>query len=790
MKKKYLLFILLIILFNESIFSQSILPKREFRGAWIATVINLDWPSYPGLSTDKQKAELITILDRLKDDGINAVIFQIRTECDAFYDSPYEPWSHWLTGKQGQAPSPYYDPLKFAVQEAHKRGMEIHAWFNPFRAVRVVGNYVLSPKHVSVQHPDWILTFGSLKILNPGLPQVRDFITSVITDVVKRYDIDGVHFDDYFYPYEGITNEDAQTFKDYPRGFTNIADWRRDNVNIFIKEVSDSINAVKSYVKFGISPFGIWKSGVPYGIYGLSAYDALYADAVYWLQHHLVDYITPQLYWRFGGNQDYGKLMPWWASQTNGRHLYVGEAPYHIGDSQDWPVTELINQVNANRNNPNCRGSIFFRARAGIMDNEKGFEDSLKNSLYRYSALAPIMTWKDTIPPNPPLQLKYERIAADGRAGLSWDKAAIAKDGDSSFFYVIYKFDNSSITENDLNNSSRIVNVTGERVEYSSTTQNGSGKAYFLVTSLDRTSNESIMSNIIEVTSPSTPLLAFPQNNASNLRDTIYISWNYPKESSSYQIQLSSDSSFKENLVIDQNNYVDTSMIISSLEGQKIYYWRVKANNAAGSSSYSGTRSFTTGFPATPLLASPPDKTTGIKLEPLFAWSKQPAAEAYHLQLVESLYFEAGPVVLDSSGITDTSFSGIELKPKTYYSWRVGAVNQFGESQWSYIRKFQTKDTVTFIADRNIPLKYNLSQNYPNPFNPTTQIDFSIVKAGYTTLKVYDMLGREVATLVNAYLLQGNYKVHFDASKLSSGVYIYSLISGAKSINRKMVVLK
>ena len=260
--------------------------KREFRGAWIASVTNLDWPTSPGASPEAQRAELVTLLDDLQSYGINAVVFQIRPECDALYDSPLEPWSYYLTGRQGAAPAPYYDPLRFAIEEAHKRGMELHAWFNPYRAVRLVGSFPLSNKHVSLQHPDWLITIGSFRFLELGLPMVRDYVTRVVMDVVRRYDMDGIHFDDYFYPYppNGIANEDQKTFQQYSRGIANIKDWRRDNVHQLIKGLHDSLQVVKPSLKFGMSPFGIWKNGVPSGIIGLFAYDEIYCDAITWLE--------------------------------------------------------------------------------------------------------------------------------------------------------------------------------------------------------------------------------------------------------------------------------------------------------------------------------------------------------------------------------------------------------------------------------------------------------------------------------------------------------------------------
>ncbi|MBE0557047.1 MAG: family 10 glycosylhydrolase, partial [Proteobacteria bacterium] len=249
-------------------------PKREFRGAWIATVTNLDWPSSRGLTAQQQRNELVAILDALYASGINAVVFQIRPECDALYISPYEPWSYWLTGSQGTGPNPVYDPLEFAVSEAHKRGMELHAWFNPYRAYRETNTYPTHATHVTKTHPEWILTCpDGYKIVDPGLPQARDYIAMIVADVVRRYDVDGVHMDDYFYPYpeHNFTVQDSASFRDYSRGYPDSlkGDWRRGNVNLLVQQMYDSVQAIKPWVKVGMSPFGIWQNGVPPGIFGL-----------------------------------------------------------------------------------------------------------------------------------------------------------------------------------------------------------------------------------------------------------------------------------------------------------------------------------------------------------------------------------------------------------------------------------------------------------------------------------------------------------------------------------------
>ena len=323
----------------------------------------MDWPSGNTQPEEVKKTDLKNKLISLKAAGINTVYFQVRAEGDALYDSPYEPWSKYLTGEEGVAPDPYWDPLSFAVEEAHKLGMELHAWLNPYRAMRSIpsdytqkeiaaaidesveailgkeydanapkfkiGTTERDSMHVANKHPEWIMvmnagTNGSIAITDPGLQEVRDYVTMIIMDIVSRYDVDGIHFDDYFYPYppnhmgaNSANNAlDDSSFALQPRGFTSKDDWRRDNVEIFIAQLNDSIKTAKPWVKFGVSPFGIHRNGVPFGISGLDAYTTLYIDALKWAENGDVDYLLPQLYWQFGGGQDFAKLADWWAGES------------------------------------------------------------------------------------------------------------------------------------------------------------------------------------------------------------------------------------------------------------------------------------------------------------------------------------------------------------------------------------------------------------------------------------------------------------------------------------------
>jgi uncharacterized lipoprotein YddW (UPF0748 family) len=343
----------------------------EMRAVWVATVQNTDWPSKPGLSAADQQQEYRTLLDDVQRHGLNTVIVQVRPTADALWPSPYEPWSHWLTGEQGKDPG--YDPLAFLVEEAHARGLQFHAWFNPFRVSRQADPARLVPGHPARQHPDWVFAYGGQLYYDPGRPEVREFVTDVVLDVAKRYPVDGVHFDDYFYPYpvDGEQIPDAGTFAAYGGGFADVADWRRHNVNELVKGVSERLAAQNAAVEFGISPFGIWRNRAadPRGTAttGLQSYDATYADSRAWVRAGWVDYIVPQVYWEIGHPAaDYAALVPWWAEVVAGTpvKLYIGQAAYKVGSSSAWDDGELSAHLTLDREHPAVRGEVFFSARS------------------------------------------------------------------------------------------------------------------------------------------------------------------------------------------------------------------------------------------------------------------------------------------------------------------------------------------------------------------------------------------------------------------------------------------
>jgi uncharacterized lipoprotein YddW (UPF0748 family) len=371
-----------------------------FRATWISTVSNIDFPRVADRGNyEAQKKHLIEMLDQLQATNINAVVFQVRPTADALYKSELEPWSHWLTGKQGVAAT--YDPLELVCAEAHKRGIDVHVWINPYR-VTIPGMNVenLAPNHIYHKHPEWFVKYGKQWYFNPALQETRDFLCQVVADLVSRYDIQAIHMDDYFYPYpiSGEVFPDTTNFAKDPRGFKNIGDWRRDNVNLAIKQVHETIVRIKPEVQFGISPFGIWrnKKNDPRGseTNGLQHYDQLYADILLWMEKGWIDYVVPQLYWEIGKKvADYKILAHWWAQHATDKcRVYIGMAPFHLGSEKGaaaWREgNEICRQLRLNATIPGITGECYFRA-CDLINNRCNLTDSLKQVFYPTYVPAP-----------------------------------------------------------------------------------------------------------------------------------------------------------------------------------------------------------------------------------------------------------------------------------------------------------------------------------------------------------------------------------------------------------------
>jgi uncharacterized lipoprotein YddW (UPF0748 family) len=388
---------------------------REFRGVWVATVANMDWPSKAGLSTWDQQRELLAILDRATSLGLNAIIFHVRPGGDAFYSSPYEPWSQYITGRQGRAPEPPWDPLAFAVEAAHKRGLELHAWFNPYRAA-YVRDTALAATQIARAQPGLVRPYGRFLWMDPGSAEVRRRTMRAIVDVVKRYDIDGVHIDDYFYPYpetdasgHTIDFPDADTYARYKKAGGSLAkdDWRRANVDSMVAALYRGVHAVKPWVRVGISPFGIWRPGNPPQIHGLDAYAAIYANSKLWLEKGWADYFAPQLYWQIRpAEQSFPVLLDWWLSQNSKhRHVWPGLADYRIGEAgangSRFMSQEIVDQIDTIRaRDKGEAGHIHFNMTA-LMKNPDSLAEKVA-SQYREPALVPASPWLGSKPPARP----------------------------------------------------------------------------------------------------------------------------------------------------------------------------------------------------------------------------------------------------------------------------------------------------------------------------------------------------------------------------------------------------
>lgn len=482
-------------------------PKREMRAVWIATVENIDWPSNDSLSVEVQQREMIELLDLVKAYHMNTIVFQIRPVADAFYASSLEPWSQYLTGEQGKAPDPFYDPLEFTIGECRKRGLDIHVWLNPYRAVRDTSQNKTTVDHISNVHPEWFLTYGKTKYFDPGLPQTRDFVAKVVSDVVRRYDIDAIHMDDYFYPYRiaNVDFPDDKTFASHPRGFApeKRDDWRRDNVDLIIKQIHDSMRVIKPWVEFGISPFGVWRNSDkdPAGSKtqaGQTNYDDLFADILKWQKEGWIDYVVPQLYWHIGKKvADYAILADWWSRNAHGCPVYIGQAPYRIekkSKEKPWRKSkEIVRQIQLNRYYPNIAGSMYFSAKF-MRKNPLNIKQKLLRKYYKYPSLTPVNSKIISIAPGIPKNASM--MIANQSVQLTWTSGANTRG------FVIYKFRKGKPA--DMNNAENIFMITSDTsASFTLNKNTDTGKYYYMITSLSRTHTESMPVYFTDVVSES-----------------------------------------------------------------------------------------------------------------------------------------------------------------------------------------------------------------------------------------------------------------------------------------------
>ena len=494
MRVKSLLCVFFLLLMAGGVFAQvqtgSAYPKREFRAAWIQSVNG----QFRGMPTEKLKQNLIGQLNSLQKAGINAIIFQVRPEADALYASRLEPWSRFLTGVQGKAPEPYWDPMQFMIDECHKRGMEFHAWINPYRTKTTLKSG-LAPNHVYNIHPEWFVTYGDQLYFDPALPESRRHICMVVSDIVSRYDVDAIHMDDYFYPYpiKGKDFPDDASFARFGGGFSNKGDWRRSNVNVLIKKLHETIREIKPWVKFGVSPFGIYRneSSDPLGskTKGLQNYDDLYADVLLWAREGWIDYNIPQIYWHIGHPvADYETLVKWWARNTENRPLFIGQSVMNTvqnADPKNPSINQLPRKMALQRAYQTIGGSCQWPASA-VVENAGKYRDALIAEYHKYPALPPVFDFMDNEAPGKVRRMKP--VWTEDGYILFWTAPKYKEEMNRAVQYVVYRFNDKEKVN--IDDPSHIVAITRDNF-YKLPYEDGKTKYRYVVTALDRLHNES-----------------------------------------------------------------------------------------------------------------------------------------------------------------------------------------------------------------------------------------------------------------------------------------------------------
>lgn len=489
MKRNFAFFFVVLFAF-ASLQAQTAYPKREFRGAWIQAVNG----QFRGIPTETLKSTLIGQLNALQEAGINAIIFQVRPEADALYNSAHEPWSRFLTGVQGKAPSPYWDPLEFMVEECHKRNMELHAWINPYRAKTNITSELAST-HIYRIYPERFIEYDNKLFFDPALPENRSHICKVVSDIVSRYDVDGIHMDDYFYPYpaKGIDYPDDKSFALYGRSFTYKGDWRRNNVNLLIKDIHQTVRRLKPWVKFGVSPFGVYRnqSSDPLGsnTKALQNYDDLYADVLLWAREGWIDYNIPQIYWQIGHPlADYQELVNWWARNTENRPLFIGQSvPNTIknADPDNPSINQLPRKIALQRSFQSIGGSCQWPA-SSVVENEGRYRDALIQEYHKYPALQPVFDFMDGEAPDKVRKIK--KIWTEDGYMLFWTAPKAENEMNRATQYVVYRFGNKEKVN--IDDPSHIVGIT-RNTFYKLPYDNGKTKYRYVITALDRLQNES-----------------------------------------------------------------------------------------------------------------------------------------------------------------------------------------------------------------------------------------------------------------------------------------------------------
>jgi uncharacterized lipoprotein YddW (UPF0748 family) len=707
-------------------------PKREMRSSWLTTVWGLDWPGtkIPAGGGEQyinqQKQQLVRILDSMKVAGTNAVFFQVRPECDAFYNSSYEPWSAHLVERRGQDPG--YDPLEFAVEECHKRGLELHAWLNPYRFESVAGKYSGQAGDYKQTHPEWVLTYANGgSILDPGNPEVRERISDIVNEIISNYNVDGIVFDDYFYAYGGTpVTLDQYSQDNWKPVDMNLHDWRRRNVNQMVAAVYETIQQNKPWVTFGVSPFGIWTVDplvaasygltLPQGITGMDAYKVIYCDPLAWLQEGTVDYVSPQIYWPTTSvGQDYKKLAPWWSDVVNryNRHLYVSHSLTSL-DEADYPPPVALKsayadflqnklqglsmmeyyskmasessiagydpseyglQIQWNRNSDKNQapGSVFFRS---TFINRKGFINYLRTHEYQYLALPPVKAWKQKEPRALPGNLRIENEM------LLWDS------DETNVRYSVYAIPQAEVNEQGNFTDGRYLlgMIYASQLDLSPY-KSLADDHVFAVAVFDRNGNEfpPVVMGIEPAANQPTALLE-PADGQDVISGFLF-SWEQVANAEYYILEVAADAHFTD--VLFRRNVTDTSFPSGdfSLKNNAPYYWRVLTRMSGVDDVASEVSSFTK---LNPQIIYPSNQLTDVELTPVLQW--EPFDEGYTFRIQISTNSQFTGVVYDEQDISGTAIelpAGSIYTYSTYYM-RIKAAKEEMSTDWSDVITFST----------------------------------------------------------------------------------------------------
>lgn len=584
MKRTSLLLLLFLFLTTGLGMAQTtVQPKREMRATWLTTVANIDWPLSYTKGQEAQQKELIALLDACVTFNLNTVMFHIRPACDALYKSSYEPWSSYLNNGRGVDPG--WDPLQFCIDECHKRGLACHGWINPYRYGKRGGydwtgtddTTQLNYKHT---HPEWLLYYKNDIYLDPALPEVRQRIKEVVGDIINNYDVDGVLMDDYFYPYGGTTNQDAASVEKYKPADMNVGDWRRQNVNMMIKDVYDTIQAVKPWVTFGVSPFGIWttdynvanKRGIklPSGISGGNMYAEIYCDPVAWLEEGTVDYLSPQLYWKIGGGQDYKKLSKWWAELCNrfGKHFYSSMALYRY-ESNEFNATEIRNQTSYNRVvTDNAPGAIWYNTRAWCSSAKLRVNITKDGAEYHDMALPPAINWKPAKE-----RTMVENLTLNGQK-LSWTHQEA-----NELHFAIYAVPNDSLNNEHVYSRCDMLVGICYTTDFELPVEISANTHQIAVSVLDKYNNEYALRILNEALRPAVAATKLLPDDGALKKLPFTFRWEEVEGADSYIIQFAKDPEMQQivfaqeltETTFDTDNRINLEYLLLG-----DYYWRVK----------------------------------------------------------------------------------------------------------------------------------------------------------------------------------------------------------------------